>query len=231
VNAKRNDPRAVDPRRIIIARGRIQESPFMRWVKWIPRLILAMTAWVRRSLTPTKFVWVSPSGVGYMQRPDWQEAHSPDQGQHDWVKRALRIWWYRISNNTGGSAGSLHLSVVGLGTEYINVPVLMPLGPDIAIACRRLGFSRLMRAANPTITDEEIAATHSMHELAVTGEAERRYTVNMETLSGWDEARMRFPFVFEDRSQTIAMLTVGALDRPDLIACPPLLPLASSYGD
>lgn len=186
----------------------------------------ALLAWVRgepeRALP--EIVYVDRDGVGWRERPEWQDADQPDRGQHDCWKRDMRVFLYRALLPDGaGEARVLDMRVVGLGNLVEIVPTLYPLGQQVADACRRLGFAELSRAAMPGLGDDDLRAIYDRQERAVAAEAERRRLVVAATGATWDEARMGYPHQHDDEEQTVALLTVGPFSRP---GGAPLLPLA-----
>lgn len=106
-------------------------------------------SWVTGHPLP-QIVYTDDAGQGWTAHPDQHEAWAPDQGQHETWKREMRILLWRYLNDHT-KAGTVNLKDVGLSASPRSYPVgwLLPMGQELAHACRRLGFSQLAACAYP----------------------------------------------------------------------------------
>lgn len=193
---------------------------------------------------PTKridFAYYDKAGVGHIRSPTWSRVGAIDEGQWDGMKRQMRIVLWRVLHKLPPEAGQLDMRPVGVAYRPIKlpmhvkmaalddcaeaVPVLFPLGADLAAACREHGLARLAAASMPDAPMGLFEFVHQLHEAASQIEAERRYAANMATKENPPRDLDPATFVFDTVAETMAMLAAGAFERPDLSDVAPLAPL------
>lgn len=190
---------------------------------------------------PKAFAYYDNQGNGHIRNPGWLLAGAPDEGQWDGMKRQMRIVLWRAQHGLPMEAGTLDMRPVGVALRPLHlrsdvkladinelpeeVPALYPLSGDLASACREHGFMRLAIAAMPDARYTLLRAVHEAHEAAIRADAARRQEQNLATQANPPLGMNLAKFRFETEEQVIAMLTLGALDRPDLEQAAPLVPL------
>lgn len=169
-----------------------------------------------RDPTSTVPEYVTPEGDAYTlfaHRPNYHDADQPDEGQHDVWKKDLRIAIWRYLHGTP-EPGTLSLAPLGLGPRTERVPVLFPLGEQLAEVSRKFGFLNLAEAAMPEAKREQLVEFYQQNAAAVRVEAAERCARNAATGETWDESRMGRTFTFDSESQVIRALSLGPLERP-----------------
>ena len=104
--------------------------------RWLIRILSLLTrAWDHFFAPPRPpIVYLDGDGVGWRKRPEWQDASSPDEGQHDWAKRQMRIFLWRAHQHLQREATtdvciesgveSIDMRVLGLGDRRETAPQL-----------------------------------------------------------------------------------------------------------
>ena len=174
-------------------------------------------------------LYIDENGVPWPRHPDHQNADQPDEGQHDIWKKDMRIFLWRTIHGPE-QAGSMPLAALGFGRRSEVVPVLFPVGEQLAAQSRKFGFLNLACAAMPEATPEQLRWAYERNEIAVLEEARVRRVRNERTAATWDVARMGYDHQYEEEAQTIAQLTLGAYmpAPPGAIILTPLA-LAQDY--
>jgi len=202
----------------------------MKMPRWLVRYLLApltrLYDWLFHRSKPATWLapYVDPYGQGWRKPPEWLDPQYPDEGQHDWAKRELRIAIYRVVHGLSPEPGVLDIRKLHAGPRTETVPRLWPLGQQLAAACRNLGFLRLAHAAARDLCDDEaLLAFWEMANAEVAIEVTRRKEHNDETAAIWDPVKMGGPFTPDPPEHTLATLSLGPFDPvPDLAA--PLRP-------
>lgn len=153
-------------------------------------------------------VFVDDSGVAWPRHPDYQNADKPDEGQHDVWKKDLRIALWRFLNDRT-TPGVLNLEPLGFGRRSESVPVLFPVGEQLAQKCRTLGFFNLAKASMPEATLDELNRFHAANEQAVQVEAQARFERTSATAKSWDATRMGYAYTAPTFQETVQALTLG----------------------
>ena len=194
---------------------------FLTWLRglWLSFLLLTRRRW----LAP----YVDDQGQGWRERPDWQDATAPDRGQHESWKRDMRIFLHRYRNRLPEAPGVLPLSEVGLGDRLEQVPVLFPVGLQLAAVSRKLGYLALARAAMPEAEEAALLAAYSENEHRVQLEAVRRFAQNRKTAESWSPAWGGFNPDSEE--ETVTLLTLGPLES--VAGAAPLEPIRLSAAE
>jgi hypothetical protein len=174
------------------------------------------TRWWRLTGKPP-IVYLDQDGCGWRELPDYADAHQPDWGQHETWKREMRVWLYRVLHDHVSL--SLNMKLVGLGSRTESVPVLLPMGLQLADACRRLGYRQLAEAAVPDLgtwvsdPEEALLRAFTQNARAVEEEADRREAMNARTRASWKpEHHGGAEFNPDSRETTVALLSVGEFD-------------------
>ena len=168
---------------------------------------------------------------GVTVSPDDCQPWAVDRGQHDGAKQALRVALHRFE--TGHAGAVFDLRSIGITDPTVNpaLPVgpLFPVEATLAATCRRLGFARLARAACPLAEEAPttewldaartglLLAFHEANEATVRAEAQRRFDVcraNEANPEIWHPSRGPMPYASVE--ETIALLTLGSFDGPEL---------------
>lgn len=154
-------------------------------------------------------LYIDADGVPWPQHPNYQDADLPDIGQHDIWKKDMRIFLWRTIHGPK-QAGAMALEPLGFGRRSEVVPVLFPVGDQLAAQSRKFGFLNLARAAMPEATDEQLRWAYERHEIAVREEARARRERAERHAANWDESRMGYPYQCDTEDQTVSQLTLGS---------------------
>lgn len=162
---------------------------------------------------PQAQLYVDQNGVAWPRHPDHQNVDQPDEGQHDIWKKDMRIFLWRALWGPE-EPGVMALEPLGFGRRTETVPVLYPVGEQLAAQARKFGFPNLARAAMPEITEAQILNIYHRNEVAVRAEAQLRAERGARVATTWDEARMGYAYQVPLAEDVVAQLTLGPCETP-----------------
>lgn len=192
------------------------------WQPMISYFWRAFLAWIRSEPPKPAIVWTDANGVGWRARPDYMEPWQPDTGQHEVLKRYMRVFLWRLLRGVPGApAGStapvtIDPEAIGLGGMLIEAPRLLPMGQELAAFCRRHGFANAARASMPEAREAELLGAWTCQQAAMNAEVDRMMERAAETARTWNP--VHGPLPGEPREALIALLDCGpceAADRAD----------------
>lgn len=198
-------------------------------IYWIRRILVAWRDWLtpQHALPKPVMQYTDPSGQQWAFPPDYMDATAIDNGQNDVWKREMRFAFWRFQNGFIAS-GMFSLRDMGLSIHDADLKskdALFPVSTDLACACRRLGFQRLVRATglltDPDVSEYQLGQFWKANEIAARNLADAVYACNLETAQS-----LHHEFATVD--QTFALFTLGPInghvDQPPMR---PFVPVGS----